>query len=114
VLWLQGTPAGYVELDAQPSPGSTQVEIAYFGLLPRFIGRGLGGQLLTAGITNAWSLRDRWPELPPVDRVWVHTCTLDGEYALANYIARGLRPYRTHEQDEHRPPMPPGPWPGAR
>jgi hypothetical protein len=27
--------------------------------------------------------------------VWVHTCTLDGPHALANYEARGLRPFRT-------------------
>jgi GNAT superfamily N-acetyltransferase len=114
VLWLHGTPAGYVELDAQLGRTSMQVEIAYFGLLPRFIGRGLGGQLLTAGIANAWSMHDRWPDLLPVHRVWVHTCTLDGEHALPNYIARGLRPYRTHEQEDHRPPVTPGPWPGAR
>jgi GNAT superfamily N-acetyltransferase len=111
---LHGTPTGFIELDAQPGATSTQVEITYFGLLPRFIGRGLGGQLLTAGIANAWSLRDRWPELPPVDRVWVHTCTLDGEHALANYTARGLRIYRTTQQDEQLPPVSPGPWPGAR
>jgi GNAT superfamily N-acetyltransferase len=114
VLWLHGTPAGFIELDAQSGVTSTQVEIAYFGLIPRFIGRGLGGQLLTAGIANAWSLRDRWPELPRVDRVWVHTCTLDGEHALANYTARGLRVYRTHQQDEQLPPVSPGPWPAAR
>ncbi|HEX4722443.1 MAG TPA: GNAT family N-acetyltransferase [Pseudonocardiaceae bacterium] len=114
VSWLHGTPTGFIELDAQPGAASTQVEIAYFGLLPRFIGRGLGGQLLTAGIANAWSLRARWPELPPVDRVWVHTCTLDGEHALANYTARGLRAYRTTQQEEHLPPRSPGPWPGAR
>ena len=114
VLWQHGTPAGYIELDAQPGATSTQVEIAYFGLLPRFIGRGLGGRLLTAGIANAWSLRDRWPGLPPVDRVWVHTCTLDGEHALANYTARGMRVYRTSEQDEALPEVSPGPWPGAR
>lgn len=114
VLWLHGTPAGYIELDAQPGQTSTHVEIAYFGLLPRFIGRGLGGQLLTAGIANAWSMRDRWPELPPVDRVWVHTCTLDGEHAQANYLARGMRVYRTSTQDELLPDVSPGPWPGAR
>lgn len=113
VLWVHGTPAGYVELDAQPGATATQVEIAYFGLLSRFIGRGLGGQLLTAGIDNAWRIRERWPELPPVDRVWVHTCTLDGEHALPNYQARGLRVYRKEESEQVLPPVPPGPWPGA-
>jgi GNAT superfamily N-acetyltransferase len=114
VSWLHGTPAGYIELDAQASEVATQVEIAYFGLLPRFIGRGLGGQLLTAGIANAWTMADRWPQLPPVNRVWVHTCTLDGEHALANYTARGMRVYRTLAQEEVLPPVSPGPWPGAR
>jgi GNAT superfamily N-acetyltransferase len=113
VLWLHGTPAGYVELDAQPGPRATQVEIAYFGLLPRFVGRGLGGQLLTEGLANAWSLCDRWPDLPPVDRVWLHTCSLDSEHALANYQARGLRIYRKSEGEQGLPATPPGPWPGA-
>lgn len=113
VLRVSGTPAGFVELDAQPSPRATQVEIAYFGLLRRFIGRGLGGRLLTEGISRAWSLGTRWPELPPVDRVWVHTCTLDGEHALPNYQARGLRAYRKTEAEQDLPAYPPGPWPGA-
>jgi GNAT superfamily N-acetyltransferase len=46
--WLvhdRGTPAGYAELD--PAPGSSTVDLAYFGLLAPFRGRGLGGALLT-------------------------------------------------------------------
>lgn len=121
VLWSRGTPAGYIELepardhDAGPAGdvSGTQVEIAYFGLLGRFIGRGLGGHLLGTGIAHAWRLHERWPELAPVRRVWVHTCTLDGPHALANYVARGMRPYRSEEKDEQLPPTPPGPWPGA-
>ncbi|HEX5401058.1 MAG TPA: GNAT family N-acetyltransferase [Pseudonocardiaceae bacterium] len=113
VLWQHGTPAGYVELDAQPGPHATQVEIAYFGLLPRFVGRGLGGQLLSEGIAKAWSAPERWPDLPPVDRVWVHTCTLDSEHALANYQARGMRVYRESAGEQALPATPPGPWPGA-
>ncbi|MCW3010201.1 MAG: putative GCN5-related N-acetyltransferase, partial [Solirubrobacterales bacterium] len=78
-----GEEAGYVELD--PSvPGSC--EIAYFGLLPAFHGRGLGGALLTHGLRRAL-------ELAP--RVWVRTCSLDGPQALANYEARGLEVFRT-------------------
>ena len=78
-----GQEAGYVELDPS-QPGS--VEIAYFGLLPVFHGCGLGGHLLTHGLR-------RGLELAP--RVWVHTCSLDGPHALANYLARGLEPFRT-------------------
>ena len=74
--------AGYAELH----PVGDDVEIAYFGLLPHAQGGGLGGHLLTHALTRAF-------ELAP--RAWVHTCTLDGPYALANYEARGLRPFKT-------------------
>src|SRR5918912_3870265 len=53
VLHVRGTPAGYVELEAQ---AEGNVEIAYFGLLPRFVGRGLGGHLLSVGIQRAWNM----------------------------------------------------------
>ncbi len=105
VAWLHGAPAGYLELDAQPTDvdatdvDATDVEISYFGLLPQFIGRGLGGQLLTTGIERAWTVPDRFPEFAPVHRVWVHTCSLDGPHALANYQARGLRVYRTETSE---------------
>ncbi|MFE3457892.1 GNAT family N-acetyltransferase [Nocardiopsis aegyptia] len=91
VLYEHGTPAGFAELDAQPEG---DVEIAYFGLLPGFLGRGLGGHMLTRTLRRAWDLAERWPDREPTRRVWVHTCTLDGEHALANYRARGLRVYR--------------------
>lgn len=90
VLYVQGTPAGYVELNcASDEPGT---EVAYFGLIPAFHGRGLGKHLLSVGVRRAFD--------DGAERVWVHTCTLDGKYALANYKARGFQPYRvvTHEQ----------------
>jgi GNAT superfamily N-acetyltransferase len=85
-LWLlrvKGSPAGYFELERHDD-GS--VEIAYFGLLPEFLGRGLGKHLLTAAAEAAWGLGAR--------RVWLHTCTLDDPAALPNYRARGFRPYK--------------------
>ena len=82
VATIGGERAGYYELRA----GDDGVEIAYFGLLPHAQGQGLGGHLLTHAITRAFELGGR---------VWVHTCTLDGPYALANYQARGLRSFRT-------------------
>jgi len=75
--------AGYYELRATDD---ASVEIAYFGLLPHAQGKGLGGHLLTHALQRAFELRPR---------AWVHTCTLDGPHALANYQARGLAPYRT-------------------
>lgn len=72
-------PAGYVELEQQ----GTAVEVVYFGLAEAFIGQGLGGWLLTEGLRRAWAV-------PGTERVWLHTCSLDGPNALANYRARGL------------------------
>jgi len=102
VIYVSGTPAGYVELEAQPN---NNVEVAYFGLLPRFMAQRLGGYLLSVGVKTAWDEGAR--------RVWVHTCSLDGPTALANYQARGFRVYeqRTHWQD--LPAALPGPWPDA-
>jgi GNAT superfamily N-acetyltransferase len=85
-LWLltsEDEPAGYFEL-AGHEDGS--VEIAYFGLLPDFIGRGWGKYLLTRAVQAAWQLGAR--------RVWLHTCTLDHPAALPNYLKRGFRAVR--------------------
>lgn len=82
VLREGGIPRGFFELAGQ-ADGS--VEIAYFGLMPAAIGRGLGRALLTAAIDRAW---DREP-VP--SRVWLHTCTLDHPAALSNYLARGFQ-----------------------
>jgi GNAT superfamily N-acetyltransferase len=111
VAWVHGAPAGYVEL-AGSSTG--EVEIAYFGLLPGFLGRGLGGHLLTVGLRLAWTMAARWPDVPAVSRVWVHTCTLDGPAAAANYQARGMVPYRTEDAEVAVPASPPGSWPSSR
>lgn len=91
VGYVRGTPAGYFELERQ----GLDAEIAYFGLLPNFVGQGLGGPLLTAAIERAWDMG--------VGRVWVHTCDLDHPHALANYKARGMRVYRTDEKMEDLP-----------
>ncbi|HTE59553.1 MAG TPA: GNAT family N-acetyltransferase [Solirubrobacteraceae bacterium] len=77
--------AGYYELRVGGDGIRDDVEIAYFGLLPAFHGRGLGGALLEHALRRGFELGSR---------VWVHTCSLDGPYALANYQARGLETYR--------------------
>lgn len=102
VAYDEGTPAGYYELEKHPD---NSVQIAYFGLLPAFVGKGIGGLLLTSAIRRAWA----WN----AHRVWVHTCTLDHPNALPNYQARGLRIYRQDNVLVNLPPTPPGPWPGA-
>jgi GNAT superfamily N-acetyltransferase len=79
--------AGYYELRRDDEGG---IEIAYFGLLREFIGRGLGGALLTSAIEEAWSGTSG---IAPV-RVWVHTCNRDHPQALANYQARGMTVFK--------------------
>ena len=103
VLAVDGIPAGYAELEYQEGGN---VEIAYFGLLPAFVGHGLGGYALTLTIERAWAMDAR--------RVWVHTCSLDHPSALANYEARGLRVHKQETKAQELPAQAPGPWQGAR
>ena len=79
------TLAGYYELRRVTDDDS--VEVAYFGLVPAELGRGLGKHLLSCAVRDAWALGPT--------RVWVHTCNLDHPNALPNYIARGFVPYKT-------------------
>ena len=102
VAYVSGSPAGYFELEGQ-SGGS--VEITSLGLLPAYIGRGLGGHLLTVAIERAWQMAS--------SRVWLHTCSLDHPGALANYRARGFQEFREETAPEDLPDHTPGPWPEA-
>ncbi|WP_326662799.1 GNAT family N-acetyltransferase [Streptomyces canus] len=109
VAYDRDTPAGYVELTPQDDG---VVEIAYFGLIPAFRGRRIGGHLLSYGAARAWDLADRWPGLTDTKRVWLHTCSKDGEHAMANYQRRGFTLFDTKVEEEAEAPSP-GPWPGA-
>ena len=100
VAYVRGTPAGYFELERQ-AEGS--VEVAYFGLVPRFVGRGIGGWLLTEALRRAWALDG-------TTRVWLHTCSLDAPQARPNYEARGLRLFHTETEIQDLPDGPTGPW----
>jgi ribosomal protein S18 acetylase RimI-like enzyme len=93
--YYDGALAGYYELrsESEPDRRNVGVEIAYFGLLPEFIGSGLGGALLSSAIEQAWSSRGG---IAP-ERVWVHTCNRDHPQALANYQARGMIVYKIEE-----------------
>src|SRR5215212_8978799 len=79
VITEGGVPAGFFELETQPGD---DVEIAYFGLL-------------TQTVEKAWAMGAK--------RVWVHTCDLDHPRALANYLARGFRPFKTETKVEELP-----------
>jgi GNAT superfamily N-acetyltransferase len=82
VLYVGEETAGYVELDRRTAG---QIELAYFGLFPDFVGRGLGKYLLSWAVARAWSFKPR--------RVWVHTCDLDHAAALPNYLKAGFSIY---------------------
>jgi GNAT superfamily N-acetyltransferase len=83
VMYYEGAPAGYFELERHED-GST--EIAYFGLIQDFLGRGLGKHLLSVAVERAWA--------GDPNRVWLHTCTLDDPAALPNYLKRGFQPFK--------------------
>jgi len=88
VLFHDGWPAGYFELDCRHMP---DVELAYFGLFPEATGLGLGRYLLAQAIRTAWSHN---PE-----RVHVETCTLDHPAALPLYQKMGFAPYKQADKE---------------
>lgn len=79
LLWVKGTPAGYVELLKQ---ADQSVEIKFFGLLPQFIGKGLGAALADAAVM----LAAQWQ----ASKIWLHTCSADHPSALKNYQQAGF------------------------
>ena len=64
-------------------------EIAYFGILQEFYGKKYGGFLLSQAIKNAF--------VNEIERVWLHTCSLDHEFALKNYQARGMKIFKSEK-----------------
>ena len=66
---------------------NNEMEIAYFGLLEEFQNKKLGSYLLSQAIKKSFN--------GGIDRVWVHTCSLDHKNALNNYIARGMKIFKT-------------------
>jgi GNAT superfamily N-acetyltransferase len=101
VLYVKGTPAGYFELEKQ----ADTVNLAYFGLLPQFVGQGLGSHFLSVAIEKAWA----WD----AKRITVNTCTLDHESALKNYQARGFKVYEQKTESKTLPNRKPELWEGA-
>ena len=77
--------AGFFELISHGE--KKEVEIAYFGLLEEFQNKKLGSYLLFQAIQKSFN--------GDIVRVWVHTCSLDHKNALNNYIARGMKIFKT-------------------
>ena len=65
---------------------NNEYEIAYFGILEEFRSKKYGSYLLSNAIKS--KLKDG------AKRVWVHTCSLDHENALKNYLARGMKVFK--------------------
>jgi ribosomal protein S18 acetylase RimI-like enzyme len=77
--------AGFFELIFHTE--KNEVEIAYFGILEEFQNKKLGSYLLSQAIKKSFK--------KDINRVWVHTCSLDHKNALNNYIARGMKIFKT-------------------
>ncbi len=92
VLYQQGTPAGFVELRRHDD---LSVELKFFGLLPAFIGKGLGKMLAQAAI----ALAQQWQ----TSRVWLHTCSEDHPSALKTYQQAGFSIVSKKEHEEKMP-----------
>ena len=76
--------AGYFELISHKD--KKEVEIAYLGLLEEYYNKKLGSYLLSTAIRNSFSDKTK--------RVWVHTCSLDHQNALNNYLSRGMKIFK--------------------
>jgi GNAT superfamily N-acetyltransferase len=94
VAYERGWPAGYAELDLRTP---REIQLAYFGVVPEAIGRGVGPWLLDAAVRRAWSFE------PAVLRV--NTCSLDHPAARRTYERAGfvLTGERAHEMEDPRP-----------
>ena len=75
---------GYFELIFHKD--KNEFEIAYFGLLKEYHNKKLGSFLLSFAIKKCFEKK--------INRVWVHTCSLDHDNALKNYLSRGMKIYK--------------------
>mgnify|MGYP001806892039 CR=1 FL=1 len=78
-----GIEVGMLELDFRHEGAC---ELSYFGLVPELAGQGHGRWLMAEAFGRAWR--------SGIDRVWVHTCTLDHPSALNFYRAQGFTAVR--------------------
>ena len=88
VLYVEGSPAGFFELDMARMP--EEGEILYFGITPDFQGRGLSKFFLSEAVFAAWSHQPT--------RLVIHTNTLDSPRALQLYQRIGFSPYAYSEE----------------
>ncbi len=67
---------------------NSEIEIAYFGILEEYQNKQLGSYLLSEAIKESLNKKN-------IKRVWLHTCSLDHKNALNNYLARGMKIFKT-------------------
>ena len=97
-MWLalhEGTPVGYAEM-VKHENGTVQIKT--MGLAPGFVGKGLGGPLLSAVVKRAWELTET--------TVWLSTCSHDHPKAKDNYEARGFKVVEAREEEQENEPIP--------
>ena len=87
VLYVEGNPAGMAELDFREDDAG---QLAYFGLLPEFVGRHFGYYFLYHSVMNAWAHN--------IPKLKVNTCTLDHPRALPLYQRLGFVPYSREDR----------------
>jgi ribosomal protein S18 acetylase RimI-like enzyme len=85
ILKDKNDPIGFFELIKHKE--TSNAEIAFFGILEKHFGKKLGGYLLSEAIKESFHLG--------FSRVWVHTCSLDHKNALKNYLARGMKVFKS-------------------
>ncbi len=85
VLKCKDDLAGFFELIHHEE--KQEIEIAYLGILEEYHNKKLGSYLLSEAIRESFKNK--------INRVWVHTCTLDHKNALKNYIKRGMKIFKT-------------------
>ena len=66
---------------------SNETEIAYFGILEEYQNKKLGSFLLSEAIKKSFNEN--------INRVWLHTCSLDHKNALKNYLSRGMKIFKS-------------------
>ncbi len=88
VLYVGGVPAGFAELDRRNPP---DIDLAFFGLMPEFIGRGLGQYFLNTVIGLAWTYKPH--------RLTVNTCNYDHPKAVQTYQRAGFTPFDQKRRD---------------
>lgn len=83
VFVQDGVDMALIELDFRREG---ECELVFFGLAPEACGKGLGTLLLREAVQRAFAR--------PIERVWLHTCTLDHPAAVPFYMKGGFKPYR--------------------